>query len=338
MAMVSIKRHLDQNETEATFRRVIALLLNGISTHAVQEDRSEYEAFQSTMQRIQEAAGADLAPDALLVVAGSAVQALEDYSQRTTRLIRKQGVELQNIISMLTRTVISIGSGSERSVGRLQEIGHQLASAVELEDVQQLKVKLGGCLDNVKEEWERQKAENSDIVTSLQKEIAQSLERAGPLGQAQDIDKVTGLSGHDTAESTFQDLVKKPGKRYIVTAVVNRMQPINARFGHEVGDQVLRTFKDFFLKQIRPEDRLFRWSGPALIGVLERSESLEAVRTEVRRMLDKPIDNKMFVVGGRQVLIPVSAAWSVFMLIPPATIASKQIQSFIASQGTHDYA
>jgi GGDEF domain-containing protein len=338
MAMISIKRHLTQGEEEATLRRVISLLLNGIATRAVQGDRAEYETFQSNMQRIQETAGAEVAPDVLLVIAGSAVQAFEDYSQRTTKFVRKQGAELQNIISMLTRTVISIGAGSDGSVQRLQEIGHQLEKAVELEDVQQLKVRLDDCLGHLREETERQKTEAVGVVTALQREIATTQERASAISLAQDVDPATGLLIQDAAETLFQEVVRKPGKRYVVTAVVNRMQPINARFGHAVGNQVLRTFKEFFEKQLSPGDRLFRWGGPAVIALLERAEPLDSVRTEVRRMLDKPINNKMFEVGGREVLIPVSAAWSVFMLIPPATTASKQIQTFIASQGTHDYA
>ncbi len=338
MAIVSIKRHLSQSEETAALHSVILLLLNGIATKTVTGDRTEYDSFQTNMRRIQETAGADATPEVLMVLAGSAVQALEDYGQRTTKFIRKQGAELQNIISMLTRTVISIGAGSDRSVQRLREIGSRLASAVELEDVQQLKVKLSDCLDNVQEECQRQKSEAESVVNSLQREIASSQERAGAFTQAQDVDPVTGLLLQEAAEAFFQEVVRKPGKRYLVTAVVNRMQPINARFGHVVGNQVLRTFKEFFEKQLNPGDRLFRWAGPALVALLERAEPLDAIRTEVRKMLDKPINDKMFDVGGRQVLIPVSAAWSVFMLIPPSTTASKQIQTFIASQGTRDYA
>ena len=167
--------------------------------------------------------------------------------------------------------------------------------------------------------------------------IKNSEERASA-NEPLDLDPITGLPSQETAEATFQDLVRKPGKRFVVVAVVNRMQPINARFGHSVGNQVLRTFKEFFQHELGPQDRLFRWSGPALVAVLERTEALEIVRAEVRRMLNKPLENTTFDVGGREVLIPVSASWSVFMLIPPVTTANRQIQTFIASQGVRDYA
>ena len=67
---------------------------------------------------------------------------------------------------------------------RLQEIGHQLESVVELEDVQTLKVRRGDCLENVREESQRQKTETGDVVTALQREIARSQERASALTQA----------------------------------------------------------------------------------------------------------------------------------------------------------
>jgi GGDEF domain-containing protein len=336
--MVSLKRHLDIDEERIALRRVISLLLNGIATRAVKADRAEYEAFQKNMQHIRESAGAEVPAEELLVIAGSAVQALNEFSQRTTKTIRKQSIELQNIISMLTRTVISIGAGSDGSVERLQEISSQLERAVELEDVQQLKVRLDDCLGHLREECRRQKTDTAKIVTALQSEITHAAERSGALIEGQELDPITGLPSQEAAETTLQDLVRKPGKRYVAVAVVNRMQPINARFGHAVGNQVLRVFKEFFETQLGPGDRLFRWSGPALVALLERGEPLETVRTEVRRMLNKPIDNKTFDIGGRDVLIPVSSAWSVFMLIPPSTTATKQIQTFIASQGSRDYA
>jgi GGDEF domain-containing protein len=338
MAMVSIKRHMAQSEQESALRQVISLLLDGIATRVAQGDRNEYETFQTNMRRIQSEAEADASAEALLVNAGSAVQAMGDYAQHTTRFIRKQGAELQNIISMLTLTVISIGGGGERSLQRLQEIGKKLESAVELEDVQKLKARLGDCLDNVHEECARQKTEANELVSSLQREIASTQERAGDLTQSLDLDPITGLLVQDAAEAAFQVLIKKGGRRYLVTAVVNRMEPINARFGHAVRNQVLCTFKEFFERQMTPGDRLFRWSGPALVALLERTESLETVRAEVRKMLDQPINDAMFDVGGHQVLIPISAAWSVFTLIPPVTTATKQIQTFIASQGGRDYA
>ncbi len=338
MAMVSIKRHMAQSEQEIALRQVVTLLLDGIATRVAQGDRNEYETFQSNMRRIQSEVETEASGDTLLVSAGSVVQALGDYGQNTTRFIRKQGVELQNIISMLTRTVISIGAGGDRSVQRLQEIGKKLESAVELEDVQILKARLGDCLDTVREECAQQKTEANELVDSLHREIESTKERATDLTQSQDLDPVTGLLVQEAAEAALQVLLKKGGRRYLVTAVVNRMQPINARFGHTVGNQVLRTFKDFFEKQITPGDRLFRWNGPALVALLERTESLEAVRSEVRKMLDRTINDVLFDVGGRQVLIPISAAWSVFMLIPPITTATKQIQTFIASQGGRDYA
>jgi hypothetical protein len=60
-------------------------------------------------------------------------------------------------------------------------------------------------------------------------------------------------------------------------------------------------------------DRLFHWSGPAVVAILDRQQSFDQVRALVRRVLDKPLQ-ETWDNGGRSVLIPLSAIWSVVMI------------------------
>jgi GGDEF domain-containing protein len=114
--------------------------------------------------------------------------------------------------------------------------------------------------------------------------------------------------------------------------VVNRIQPINARFGRAAGDRILARFKKYIEAQLGASDQLFRWAGPAVVVVMERPQTADQVRALVKRMFDTPVQETL-ELGTRSVLIPISAAWSVMMLTSTPDALEKEIDAFIASQG-----
>src|SRR6266566_1172786 len=122
--MISLRKFLlAPNESRGEdLLRVIRLLLQGIAMHAVEGNRQDYESFRADMQKLLTGIGETPLPSELLVATGSVLKGLEEYNQRTTRYVRMQGAELQNMIGMLTRTVAVLGAGSARSVTRLREI------------------------------------------------------------------------------------------------------------------------------------------------------------------------------------------------------------------------
>jgi diguanylate cyclase (GGDEF)-like protein len=146
---------------------------------------------------------------------------------------------------------------------------------------------------------------------------------------------VTGLPKREAAESAFAELARTGGRKYLVTVVIDRLQSINNRFGNAVGDQVLKIMAEYVAQHLGA-DGLFRWSGPALVAILRRQESIDRVRTEMKRIIDVRLD-KLFDLGGRSALVPITVSWSVIGLVPPATIASKHIDGFVASQMPRDY-
>jgi diguanylate cyclase (GGDEF)-like protein len=338
MSLVTLKRYLaGPDEEQTTFRRVISLLLQGMALHAVQGDAADFEKFRDDFNRIQTNASNETPVQELLVTAGAAVQAFSNHNQCTTRFIRQQGVELQNMISMLTQTVIMIGDVGQRSCQSLKEIEGQLEGASAIEDVQNLKLRLGECLVSLREEAARQKSEAQSKTAAIERQLENTKDRVqGLLPMAAELDTITGLPNQAMAEVAFHEAVQKPGRRYVVTAVANRIQAVNIRFGNAIGDQVLKALAESIRAHFPGQDLLFRWQGPAVVALLERRETLEAVRTEIRRISEQRLE-KMFDVGGRQVLIPISAAWSVIGLIPPAANASRYVQTFIASQTIKDY-
>lgn len=328
--MLSLKRFLHASPEEEVLRKVVSLLLEKIGTDAVEGNPAERGAFRAQMRKLRESAKSEVSAEPLLIIAGSAVQAMEDYNHRITALLRRQSGELQCIVSMVTETALKIGGESARSAQRLQEIGNKFEQAGALDDLGALKEHLGDCLHSFREEARRQKAESDAAIGSLQQEIERRHLRT-TAATLPDLDPITGLPRQPAGILAMQEASKTGKRLFILVVVVKGIQSVNARYGFEVGDRMLRVFKDNFENQLLRADTLFRWDGPALVVLLDRTESLEQTRAKIRRMLDTPLE-ATFDVEGRSVLIPISAAWYISSLMPPVAVAVKQIQSFIASQ------
>lgn len=174
-----------------------------------------------------------------------------------------------------------------------------------MEDIQILKLRLGECLEAVRDEAARQKIEGRVALDSLKKELESSHELMGSLKLQPEVDAATGLPGRGEADRAIRAALESPQGKFLLAAVCSRVQAVNARFGYAVGDMILAAFADHFVQGLSARDQVFRWQGPALVALLERVDRLERVRAEVRQFADIRLD-RTTDVGQRTVLIPIS--------------------------------
>ena len=276
MSLTTLKRYLTQSEDEIGYKKIISLLLHGIADHGVCAHRAELNAFREEMRTVREAADSECTIERLFAAAGATIQALDSYNTRTARLLKRQADEMQNVISMLAQTVISVSGASERSAEALQRIKHELEQAAALEDVQRLKLRLGECLKTLCDETSRHKSETEALLVELRRNV-QNAQPSVPTDT--DIDPVTGLTQASAAIAAFPEALNSPGRKYVVTMVVDRLQLIHGRFGGAVGDQVIRVMRKYVESNMLAEgDLLFRWGGPTFVALIARRESIDQVR------------------------------------------------------------
>jgi GGDEF domain-containing protein len=331
--MISLRKFLlATNESSGEdLLRVIRLLLQGIALHAVEGNRQDYENFRADMQKLLSGIEETPLPSELLVATGSALKALEAYNQHTTRYVRMQGAELQNMIGMLTRTIAVLGTGSARSVTRLRDIEGKLEKASVIEDVRMVKLQMEQCLEEIREESQRQKTESTGTVESLKREIFDSRERIRTAAAVPSIDPVTGLATRVDAEAAFSEAARGPERAYILLLIVDRVALINSRFGYAVGDLVLKLYLEELRARFSAGDRMFRWSGPAFIVLLKRQDPIEKVRSELASTLPSRLERTV-ELSTRTVLLPISATWTAFPVALPLEDLIQHLDQFLSSQ------
>lgn len=235
------------------------------------------------------------------------------------------------MVSMLTRTITSLGSGSQISAQNLESIAAQLKSASALEDIFQLRLRLGQCLKNVRDEAARQKSEGQNSLQKLKQELSHSQQRLERHGFEIDIDRVTGFAGRGAAEVAIHEAMEVDDSAYVAVVVLGKMQGINARFGYAVGNELLCEFAARVAGALCGHAAFYRWNGPTVIGILQRSGPLHVVSAEVSRVAEAPI-SKSLVTGGQNAFITTSATSLVIPIEPPASDIVARIDGFVATQ------
>ncbi len=120
--------------------------------------------------------------------------------------------------------------------------------------------------------------------------------------QSLDLDRLTGLLN----QAALAQRVEAPDEFGGVVAVcdMDNFKDINDRFGHLVGDEILRHIGNLLQASIRHEDEAFRWGGDEFVIPFQKQ------RAEVARKRMGEIEQRLreFRVRGLGVL-PISFSW-----------------------------
>lgn len=307
--MISIKKYMSGNSKESieAYERMAQLLLQAIGLHAVEGDRADYDLFRTSVTDLQASLAEDPSPTNILVSTGTAVKALQDYNRRASNSIRARGIELQNIVGMLTQAMSQISTGSEVSIHRLRDLQQQIEHASMVEDMRTLRTRLSECLETIRTETVRQRDDSKRLVTELDQGLKKTQEpmEIQPAGEA---DPLTGIPMRPQAEQAMRRACEEGDHTYAALFLLDRIQAISSRFGFALGDQVVLFFLQHLSQGLSAEDQIFRWSPGGFLALLKRQESATHVRNELGKFLSRRLEQS-FAVGDRSVVVPIGTTW-----------------------------
>lgn len=91
---------------------------------------------------------------------------------------------------------------------------------------------------------------------------------------------------------------------------LDRFKPINDKFGHAVGDRVLRRVADRLKKMLRASDSVCRLGGDEFVILLESTQSVEGAEYVAQKTIETL--NEPIVVEGHQCSIGASIGISIY--------------------------
>ena len=117
-----------------------------------------------------------------------------------------------------------------------------------------------------------------------------------------DLDRLTGLLNQAALSQRVEEPEGFDG--VVVVCDMDNFKDINDRYGHLVGDEILRNVGNLLQASIRHEDEAFRWGGDEFVILFRNQRTLVAMR----RMADIESRLRDFRVRGLGIL-PIRFSW-----------------------------
>ena len=153
-----------------------------------------------------------------------------------------------------------------------------------IEDNRQMRDKLS----NVRDQLE------SSRLQVLQ--LRNNLERAEEAGMRDVVTLIGNRRYFDTTFAEELERARKTGDNFcLALADLDRFKLVNDRFGHLVGDRILRLFAEILVQNVRGQDRVARFGGEEFALMLPGA-SLEDATTAVER-IRKVLESKQWTLG-----------------------------------------
>jgi GGDEF domain-containing protein len=197
-------------------------------------------------------------------------------------------------------------------------------------DARQLQAAFETCLIALRKEVQTQRTATEALAKELRSGLVEVGATVIDMNAPEAMDSVTGLPGVSAAAQAMAASVGEIQEHFIAAFVPNRIRRVNERFGMNAGNQILVALRDRLLENLNGDDLLFRWRGPCIVGLMRRKTSEMEVTHEVLRLANFRAE-RIFEVGNRLVLVPVSCSWRVMPLSVPVADACDKIDRFVAS-------
>jgi GGDEF domain-containing protein len=313
----------------------LQILIRGMALHAIEGDSNDLRFLRERTSGIADSLNRDSSPDDLLVAIGKTLRALEEYNRRSAVIFKGQVDELRGMLSTMTSTVMFITSSSETSVKQLGIVEAKLQRAQTLEDTRRVKESMADCLALVRSESQRLQSDARAKINTLKGDVERLSSRLKAASSEDSQDPVTGLAGRFAAEEAIAAKILD-GKDFAVGLfALERMVSVNARFGRQVGDEILVTAAKMLAQRLSGTT-LYRWSGPAFAAVFDSSVSLSAAESRAQQAASLRVE-KNFESDDHAVMIVVTASCQLLRItgkILPDSVF-KSMDSFVATRNSN---
>ena len=306
--MISLKKYLDRHDGDQATEAVNACrdLLGVMGECGYQVCPHIGEDLQSQLIRLQRGLSGSPEPTALGPTASEAEKALRTWGERASGYFKLKASEVRELMLVVAQAAESVGERDLRYSSEFSSLTERLQAIANLEDLTDLKGALTANVAELKKCIAQMAKDSSDSVKRLNAELSTYRTRLEETERIASVDSLTGLANRRRIELALEQLVTRARPFSVLIFDIDDFKPINDRFGHLAGDNLLRQFAVELKLALRSTDLAGRYGGDEFIVVLDCGADLAA--TQLNRVREWVIGEYTLRIGADSHRVTVSAS------------------------------
>jgi diguanylate cyclase (GGDEF)-like protein len=278
--LISIKKFLNSDEPievdqEPKLGELVSVtmecyrsVLRAIGKSAVQVCPAPGQELEAGLAGLADSLSKDAQPPAIKQTHVKVVAQLSRWGTLTAEHLKAKTDEVKDLLVMLAHTAESVGERDQRYAVQLVALTTDLKAIASLDDLTQVRAslvrkatELKNCVHDMAQDGQQSLAQLRTMVSAYETKL-----KAAELLATED--SLTGLANRRGVERRLEWLVAKGDPFCVVVLDLNFFKPVNDKYGHAEGDNLLRKFSNELARNVPAEETVGRWGGDEFILVL----------------------------------------------------------------------
>lgn len=279
--MISIKRYLDQTHPEPDKHdEPVANALLPVTIAAYQSALVEMGAcgldacpalggeLKQGLGRLRKNLSKEVSRETVEETETGVREQLRDWGRRAAMYYRQRASEVKEILLVMARTAESVGERDQRCAQQITEVTTRLQGIANLEDLTEMRESIKRSASELKTSIDRMTAEGKAAIDKLKAEVTTYKAKLEEAEEIASRDVGTGLGSRLAVEARIEEALLTSAPFCVAIIDIDEFKQVNDKYGHLVGDELLKQFATELRSACRSTDIIGRWGGDEFILVL----------------------------------------------------------------------
>jgi diguanylate cyclase len=221
------------------------------------------------LQTLHDRLAANITRETVESAERSVQEQLEDWGERTAKHYLEKTGEVKELLLVLARAAESVGERDQRCALQLNEVTARLNQIAGLDDLTLIRASIVKSAWELKSSIDRMAAEGKTAIDQLRVEVSNYQAKLDEAEEIASSDSLTGLRSRLCVEHQMERRIDAGTKFCLAIADIDGFKQVNDRYGHVIGDELLKQFATELRSASRSTDVIGRLGGDEFILLLD---------------------------------------------------------------------
>lgn len=193
---------------------------------------------------------------------------LEEWSGRTSEYFKGKADEVKELLIALANAAECVGHKNQGHSKQFKELTDRLERIADLDDLTEIRSSLVNRVTELRASVNQMALDSQELVAHLKAEVSIYETRLKAAEHLAFQDELTRVANRRSVEERVHWNIENRQTFCVVMLDLNHFKHVNDRYGHVVGDMMLKQFAKELQLNTRSGDLVGRWGGDEFVVVL----------------------------------------------------------------------